>query len=532
MVFSSVIFICFFLPAMIIGYYVLPGKIRNVWLLLGSLFFYAWGEPRYIFIMLASIVGNYLFGMLIHFFASREDHSFSNYELKLAGDTTETETSENGSGASDQHGSGNKTPIGTPALAKKITLAVTILYNLGILFYFKYFNLFMETASRISGKEMVWTKVALPIGISFYTFQGMSYVIDVYRGDCMPDRNGDMVELVQKNPIDLALYISMFPQLIAGPIVRYTDIKDSLKRRVTGMDTFTKGAERFIIGLAKKAILANSIGEVADRIFAADVNYMGMSVAWVGILCYTLQIFFDFSGYSDMAIGLGKIFGFDFLENFNYPYISKSITEFWRRWHISLSSWFRDYLYIPLGGNRRGNVYVNLLIVFIATGIWHGAAWSFLIWGLWHGLFMLIERYFRKRNKPDPFAKVPAAFKWMYTMLVVMLGWVLFKLEDIPETLSYIGAMFRFSKLPYTEFSARYYLDNKMIVLIIIGIIACVPWGEVLPRRASGVLAGFVTAKPGKPACMVRRVLLIILLIISMLFIVNSTYNPFIYFRF
>lgn len=476
---------------MILVYYALPGILKNIWLLLGSLFFYAWGEPEYIFIMVASIVGNYLFGMIIHFLALKEK-----------------------------------------ALAKKITMIVTILYNLGILFYFKYFNLFMDTVSRISHKELDWVKVALPIGISFYTFQGMSYVIDVYRGDCQTDRSGNRIELVQKNPINLALYISMFPQLIAGPIVRYTDIKDSLNKRVTNADTFTRGAERFIVGLAKKAILANSIGEVADKIFGADLEYMGVPVAWLGALCYTLQIFFDFSGYSDMAIGLGKIFGFDFLENFNYPYISRSITEFWRRWHISLSSWFRDYLYIPLGGNRKGNVYVNLIIVFLATGIWHGAAWGFLIWGLWHGIFMLIERYFRKRDKANPFEKVPSGIRWLYTMLVVMLGWVLFKLEKLPETIAYIGAMFGAGAKDYTAFSVRYYLDNKMIVILLAAIIVCVPWKEVLKGRSLALYTGFTDAIPGKPACIIRRVLLIILLLISMLFIVNSTYNPFIYFRF
>nr|MCR4806100.1 MBOAT family protein [Lachnospiraceae bacterium] len=229
---------------------------------------------------------------------------------------------------------------------------------------------------------------------------------------------------------------------------------------------------------------------------------------------------------------LGKIFGFDFLENFNYPYISKSITEFWRRWHMSLSSWFRDYLYIPLGGNRKGNVYVNLLIVFLATGIWHGAAWSFLLWGLWHGIFMLIERYFRKREKENPFARVPAVIKWLYAMLVIGLGWILFKTESVPDTLAYIGRMFGAGAGGYTEFSARYYLDNKMIVLLIIGIIACIPWKEVLKGRAASMLTAFTQAAPDRPACIVRRVLLIILLLLSMLFVVNSTYNPFIYFRF
>lgn len=523
---------------MIVGYYILPKKARNIWLLLGSLFFYAWGEPKYIFIMVASIVGNYVFGMLIHFFALKEEHVFSNYELKLAGEESSADNAE-GAGSNNMphysmtEGSAAKriTEVGT-STGKKVTLIITILYNLGILFYFKYFNLFMETVNNVLHKNISWVEVALPIGISFYTFQGMSYVIDVYRGDCLPDRNGNRVELVQKNPVNLALYISMFPQLIAGPIVRYTDIKDSLEERITNADTFSKGAERFIVGLAKKAILANSIGEVADKILGSDHMYMGASVAWLGAICYTLQIYYDFSGYSDMAIGLGRIFGFDFLENFNYPYISRSITEFWRRWHISLSSWFRDYLYIPLGGNRRGNVYVNLLIVFIATGIWHGAAWSFLIWGLWHGLFMLIERYFRKSGKPNPFAKLPSVLKWIYTMIIVSFGWILFKLEDVPDTLSYIGAMFRLAGNRYTEFSVRYYLDNKMIVLLLIGIIACMPLGEVLPRHIGGRIVAFASAQPGRPACIVRRVLLIILLLISMLFIVNSTYNPFIYFRF
>ncbi len=538
MVFSSIIFLCFFLPVVILGYYALPEKLKNIWLLIGSLFFYAWGEPKYIFIMIASIVGNYAFGMLIHFFALRETPETVSEGMGLAGGEETTSVKEDApafSGSGDSLEDASKTQgkqVDRAAVCKKITLIITILYNLGILFYFKYFNLFMETVNSVLRKDISWVRVALPIGISFYTFQGMSYVIDVYRADCKPDRNGQMTETVQKNPINLALYISMFPQLIAGPIVRYTDIKDSIEKRYTNADTMSRGIERFIVGLAKKAILANSIGEVADKIFGSDLQYMGASVAWIGAICYTLQIYFDFSGYSDMAIGLGKIFGFDFLENFNYPYISRSVTEFWRRWHISLSTWFRDYLYIPLGGNRKGNVYVNLLIVFLATGIWHGAAWSFLIWGLWHGLFMLIERYFRKSGKKSPFEYLPVFVKRIYTMLVVMLGWVLFKLENVKDTLSYIGTMFRPFNRGYKEFSVRYYLDNKMIVILIIGILACIPWGEVLPRRSSGAFISFMTAQPGRTACIVRRALLILMLLVSMLFIVNSTYNPFIYFRF
>jgi len=488
MVFSSLIFLCIFLPVMIIGYYLLPKCLKNIFLVLGSLIFYAWGEPKYIFIMLSSIVGNYLFGMLI----------FATAEKKAE-------------------------------ILKKLVLILSVVFNLGILVYFKYFVLIVTTIDNLFKANLSIPQIALPIGISFYTFQGMSYVIDVYRCEGKIKEDGSVDSLVQKNFINLALYISMFPQLIAGPIVRYTDIKDSLKDRKTNLDNFSKGTERFIVGLAKKVMLANTVGEIADKIFASDMNYVGSSVAWLGAICYTLQIFYDFSGYSDMAIGLGKIFGFDFMENFNYPYISKSITEFWRRWHISLSSWFRDYLYIPLGGNRRGNVYVNLLIVFLATGIWHGAAWGFLIWGLWHGLFMLIERALRKKNIN---VKLPGIIKWIYTMLVVVLGWVLFKLEELPLALSYIGIMFHINTGDYTAFSLRYYLDNKMIFLMIMAVIVAIPWAQVLPRRTSNIISSIAIAQPDTILCYVRRIVLMILLMLSMIFIVNSTYSPFIYFRF
>lgn len=483
MVFSSIIFLCIFLPIMIIGYYVLPRKLKNVFLLLGSLFFYAWGEPVYIFLMLASIIGNYIFGILIY-----KGPSF-----------------------------------------KKITLIVSIAYNLGILVYFKYFNLLASTWADITGSNATLPEIALPIGISFYTFQGMSYVIDVYREEGKINEDGTKKSLVQKNFINLALYISMFPQLIAGPIVRYSDIKDSLDERKTDLSTFSNGIERFIVGLAKKVLLANTIGEAADKIFAGNVEYLGTGVAWVGALCYTLQIFYDFAGYSDMAIGLGKIFGFDFMENFNYPYISKSITEFWRRWHISLSTWFRDYLYIPLGGNRKGNVYFNLLMVFLATGIWHGAAWGYLIWGLWHGLFMLIERAFR--NKKPKF-KIPGIVKWIYTMLVVVFGWVLFKLEELPAAIAYIGRMLHIGTGSYTDFGVRYYMDNKMIFFVIVAALAAIPWAQVLPRRLACHISSFNMAQADSVAGIIRRIVLLVLLVVSLLFIVNSSYNPFIYFRF
>lgn len=493
MVFSSIIFLCIFLPIMIIGYYVLPKKLKNVFLLLGSLFFYAWGEPIYIFLMLASIIGNYSFGMLIY----------------------KASKSESG--------------VDGPSVMRRVMLVISVAFNIGILIYFKYFNLLASTWADIMNSEVTLPKIALPIGISFYTFQGLSYVIDVYREEGKLNEDGTRKSLVQKNFINLALYISMFPQLIAGPIVRYTDIKDSLNERKTDSSTFSKGIERFIVGLAKKVLLANTIGEVADKIFAGDVTYLGTGVAWAGAICYSLQIFYDFAGYSDMAIGLGKIFGFDFMENFNYPYISKSITEFWRRWHISLSTWFRDYLYIPLGGNRKGNVYVNLLIVFLATGIWHGAAWGYLIWGLWHGLFMLLERAFRNKGIN---IKVPGIVKWLYTMLVVVFGWVLFKLEELPAAIAYIGRMLHIGVGSYTDFGVRYYMDNKMIFFVVMAVLAAIPWAQVLPRRLACRVSSFAMAEADSAAGIIRRIILIILLVLSLLFIVNSSYNPFIYFRF
>ena len=493
MVFSSTIFLCFFMPVMIIGYYILPKKLKNIYLLLGSLFFYAWGEPKYVFIMLASIAGNYSFGMLVHVFSNQK-------------------------------------------LLKKITIAVTVVYNLGILFYFKYFVFAVETVNEMTGAGFTVPEIVLPIGISFYTFQGMSYVIDVYREDGIQDESGQKQEFVQKNPFNLALYISMFPQLVAGPIVRYKDIKESLTNRILSASLFAHGVERFIIGLAKKAILANSIGEVADTIFASDYTMMGTGTAWLGALCYTLQIYYDFSGYSDMAIGLGKIFGFDFMENFNYPYISRSITEFWRRWHISLSSWFRDYLYIPLGGNRKGlmRTYLNLLIVFLATGFWHGAAWGFIIWGLWHGLFMVIERVLRAKKTRHLVRneKLRSVLDWAYTMFVVMFGWVLFKTVLLEDALSYISVMLHTHTPDYIAFSTRYYLDNKLLFMLIVAILAAVPWREILPGRAGDLLQNINTLEAAHPAVIIRRVLLLCVLLISMMFIMNNTYNPFIYFRF
>lgn len=498
MVFSTIMFLCVFLPIVIIGYYILPAKCKNIFLLLASLFFYAWGEPEFVKIMLASILCNYVFGILI---------------WRLAGKPTLLRV-------------------------KRAALGISVIWNLGILFVFKYFTFCAEAIRDLTNGDFAVVQIALPVGISFYTFQGLSYVIDVYRMEGKADGSGQICHVVQKNPLNLALYIAMFPQLIAGPIVRYTDIAGNLTKRHTDSAMFAQGAERFIVGLSKKAILANMTGGLAADIFAADISYMGISVAWLGAVAYTLQIYFDFSGYSDMAIGLGKIFGFTFMENFNYPYISKSIREFWRRWHISLSTWFRDYLYIPIGGSRRGNVYCNLLVVFVATGIWHGAGLGFLVWGLWHGMFIVAERFVsnhftrrpqsEKLSAPSKILRTAAGgISWLYTMLVVIVGWVIFNLVSLQDAFSYLAVMFGVHKADFIAYDIRYYLSNQNICYLLIAIAACFPIGKFAKSIP------FVCKwKESVPAVAAKRVCLLLLLALCFVFIINSSYNPFIYFRF
>lgn len=524
MVFSTIIFLCVFLPIVIIGYYLVPKPAKNMFLLICSLFFYAWGEPVYVLIMLASIAYNYLFGMFIA--NTRQD---------------------------------------------KLWMIISVVVNLLVLGVFKYSGFFIENIDKVIPNLLHVPDIALPIGISFYTFQGMSYCIDVYRNK----------EMVQKKPVNLALYIAMFPQLIAGPIVRYSDIRTELTGRSHNAEMFSEGAGRFIIGLSKKAILANTLGAVATNIMGEDLQTMGAGAAWIGAIFYTLQIYFDFSGYSDMAIGLGKIFGFHFSENFNYPYISKSIREFWRRWHISLSSWFRDYLYIPLGGSRRGNVYLHLLIVFLATGIWHGAAWGFVLWGLWHGFFIIAERVvsnhknngsktggavvFAGSNKNGNQHKEtksgiqgPACIKkilgWIYTMLVVVVGWVLFALVSVRKTAQYLMVMFGLQKNAFVAYSPSYYLDKKTICIFVIALFACVPWKQVWRKWAGNGKAenekienekignekiGNDKLRKGNrtltqtPVGMIgQKIVLLLLLVLCFVFIITGSYNPFIYFRF
>ncbi len=461
MIFSSTIFLFIFLPIVLLANFMIPQKyveIKNALLLIASLFFYAWGEPKNVVLMLLSIGVNYFLGNLI--------------------------------GKS-----------GFAPGKRKAVLIVSVVFNLGLLFFFKYFNF-------VTGG--IFPEIALPIGISFFTFQIMSYVIDVYRGNVEP----------QRNLLKLALYISLFPQLIAGPIVRYVDVEKQLSDRVCTLEKTAKGMIRFSMGLAKKVIVSNTVALIADTVFNMDGTVPAVT-AWMGVICYALQIYFDFSGYSDMAIGIGHMLGFDFLENFNYPYISTSVQEFWRRWHISLSSWFRDYLYIPLGGNRKGTArtYLNLLIVFAATGFWHGASWNFLVWGLFYGIFLIIERLGFNRI----LAKIPKLIGWLYTMLVVLVAWVFFRAETMGAAVKYIGEMFSFNGGLAHAMSQ---FTNLSFFIMLLALIISTPVYPFVKNKIGKTQLG------EKIVAVVEIVLMVVLLIASAVFLSGSDYNPFIYFRF
>ena len=453
-----------FLPVVFFGSRILrKNKYVNVFLLIASLLFYAWGEPVYVFLMLASILVNYFAGLLL-----------------------------------DKNRKYGKT-----------ILVLDIIFNLGLLGFFKYASFGSLVVIRYLHLPFNPLMISLPIGISFFTFQIMSYIIDLYRGR-FP---------VQKNIINLALYISFFPQLIAGPIVRYEDINAQLEGRTFTMEKSVEGLRRFVLGLGKKVIIANTVAECCDRIYAYDPQTMSAPVIWIASILYTLQIYYDFSGYSDMAIGLGKMFGFDFLENFNYPYMSKSIGEFWRRWHISLGTWFREYLYIPLGGNRKGKVrtYINLMIVFFLTGFWHGAGFTFIFWGLYHGFFSIIERLgFSKVLKKCP----PLA--WIYTFFVVNLGWVFFRVPGL-------GNAFRIVKVMFTPGLQRWYSVGEMIthrcmITAIFGILGCGIL-QLIPAKVPAVRKA--VSNP-----VVQYVWCAAVFLISIMLLASNTYNPFIYFRF
>lgn len=463
MIFSSLIFVWLFLPIVFIGYFIFPGKLKNLFLLLCSLFFYAWGEPLYILLMIGLILINYIIGLLLDKFRN-----------------------------------------------KQFLLIFAIAINIAILGYFKYFNFLIRIFERCVGVEVGVPEIVLPIGISFYTFQILSYIIDLYHGKYH----------AQRNLIDLALYISFFPQLIAGPIVRYEDINVQLRHRKHTIEKTANGIKRFIYGFGKKVILANTAAQCADAVFALDYASLTGVLAWGGAILYTFQIYYDFSGYSDMAIGLGKIFGFDFPENFNYPYMSASIHEFWQKWHISLGTWFREYLYIPLGGNRKGKnrTYLNLIIVFFLTGLWHGASFNFIVWGLYHGLFQIFERA-RGKN----FFTNHKLISHVYTVAVFSFGWVIFRADN----LIHAGVMARRMFLPweYTDniFMIHKVFNCKTMFMLLAGVLGCGILQKFFQKRG-------ISEKWSKSSLEIIYCGAVFIMSVAML--ASNTYNPFIYFRF
>lgn len=462
MLFSSLTFILVFLPLVFALYFGSRDRWKNGMLIASSLLFYAWGGVSYSIILIASILLNHFIGKKVN-------------------------------------------------IKSKAWLIVGVVLNLFILITFKYLNFFIENFNLLSGSAIPLTNIKLPLGISFFTFQGLSFLVDIYRSE-------------EKRDLRLSettLYICFFPQLIAGPIIRYNDIIEQIRSRVITLVTFNKGIQRFIIGLFKKVVLANGMGAIADQIMNSHITEISSAAAWLGIIAYALQIYYDFSAYSDMAIGLGAIFGFKILENFNYPYISKNIREFWRRWHISLSSWFRDYLYIPLGGNQRGKyrTYVNLSIVFILTGFWHGATWSFVFWGVFHGFFMVMERLFLG----DLLKKVPALLNRIYTLLVVLIAWVFFRIESFSEALTYVKHLFTFNSSGKSFFV---YLDNEKILLLGLAILFSLP---VFPKLEQAIAKSRFT---NTLSFLQINIVIPLLFIYAIILLSGSTYNPFIYFRF
>ena len=476
MVFSSPIFLFIFLPLVLAGYFVTRGRLRNLWLLGLSLVFYGWGEPRFVLVMLASIAANFGFGLWL-----------------------------------DRR-------RGQPGA--KALLGAAVVLNLGLLVTYKYAAFLAGNANAaltlIGASPVTVPAFALPLGISFYTFHALSYLVDVSR------RAADG----QREPTAMGLYIVFFPQLIAGPIIRYKDIAGQLVRRVVTREAFALGVQRFVIGLAKKMLVANTVAVPADAIFSLPTWELTVGLAWLGIVCYTLQIYFDFSGYSDMAIGLALLFGFRFPENFNYPYVARSLTEFWRRWHISLSTWFRDYVYVPLGGNRRGptRTFLNLWIVFFLCGLWHGAAWTFVAWGLYHGSFLVLERLGAGRW----LERLWAPARHAYTMLAVVVGWVFFRAESLPQAGRYLAAMAGFASGTGLEHHVGLQLNAVVALALTAGIIGSAP---ILPRLGQwrediATINLRVAVEAGRLAG------LALLLVASAMQMAAGTYNPFIYFRF
>ena len=468
MLFSSMTFLFVFMPLVMAVYFLSKKEIRNYVLLIASIIFYAWGEPRYLAIMIITILVNYAGAILL------DKHYSSRQRLWI--------------------------------------VSLTIVLDLSFLFYFKYFNFVVDNINGVLATDFQLLDIIMPIGISFYTFQAMSYLIDVYRRE-VP---------AQKDVYKLALYIVLFPQLVAGPIVKYHDVCEQIDNRTIEFKNVIIGFKRFITGLAKKVLIANTLAEVVDKIFAQAPENLTTGVSWLGAVAYCLQLYYDFSGYSDMAIGLGLMFGFRFLENFNYPYISKSITEFWRRWHISLATWFKLYLYIPLGGNRKGAVrtYWNLFAVFLVTGIWHGAAWSYVAWGIWNGIFIVIERFFGLDKDKNDRWYVSAA-KHVYAFFAIVWGMIIFRTESLSYAYEYICRMLHIDVTKHLP-DYDYGVNNKFAIMLIVGLICAMP-----------VCRNLIYIKyEHKVQRTLVNIWLFLLFFWSTISLAASTYNPFIYFRF
>ncbi len=466
LIFSSLLFLFTYLPVVLAVYYLTPLKWRNLFLLIANLIFYGWGEPIYIVIMFASIVIDYTHGLLVEKFRDNDKKA-------------------------------------------RLVVASSMFFNLALLFFFKYYDFLADNLRVIPIFEgLPHLGLELPIGISFYTFQTMSYTVDVYRGQAK----------TQKNIINFGTFVTLFPQLIAGPILQYRDLDGQLSEREHSAEKFASGVRIFIVGLAKKVLLANSIGMLWDVYKVMPASTLTMAGAWLGVLAFSFQIYFDFSGYSDMAVGLGRMLGFEFMQNFNYPYISRSITEFWRRWHISLGSWFRNYLYIPLGGNRRGKArqYLNLFIVWAATGIWHGASWNFLLWGLYFFVLLVMEKAFLLKALD----KAPRWVSHVYALFFIVVGWAIFGVEELGALGNYLAAMFGMGAGGICRAADGYYLMNYAVMLPILAI-ASTPLGAKLTKRV-----------PEKALRVAVPVLMVCALVLCTAYLVDATYNPFLYFRF
>lgn len=467
MVFSSLTFMFLFLPVVLIVYYLLPKKFKNLFILLSGIFFYAWGEPIYVFVMLLSTMIDYTAGMIMHKLDDR--------------------------------------PV-----ARRVCLIVSLVMNLSLLGVFKYTGFVVENINGIFGANIANPNLPLPIGISFFTFQSMSYTIDLYMRKIK----------VQKNPISFAAFVTLFPQIVAGPIVRYEDIAAELDDRTINVDCIYEGIVTFITGIGKKVLIANNIGMLWTTVKGLDPSGMSVMTSWLGILAFTFQIYFDFSGYSDMAIGLGKMMGFNFPQNFNYPYLSKSISEFWRRWHITLGSWFKSYVYFPLGGSRKGKgrTVFNLAVVWLLTGIWHGASWNFILWGVLYGVIIILEKLFLGKL----LEKLPSALQWLYTMLLVVLGWVLFDTADLTTAFTFMGTMFGATGI-LADNQAVYLLLNYGMVLVLCFFAATDSWKRLveMAHERFPKLVDYAT-----PVCKMA------VLFLATAYLVDATYNPFLYFNF